>query len=88
VEGLCTSLPFFFLEIEQEGEGNGRRGGGQAMSTGMLGDKARAARVRGRDGDGPAQQRAARRLGVHGQQARSGTASGSSHSGRGVTRAA
>jgi hypothetical protein len=25
--GLCTSLPFFFLEIEQEGEGNGRRGG-------------------------------------------------------------
>jgi hypothetical protein len=24
--GLCTSLPFFFLEIEQEGEGNGRRG--------------------------------------------------------------
>jgi hypothetical protein len=26
VEGLCTSLPFFFLETEQEGEGNSRRG--------------------------------------------------------------
>jgi hypothetical protein len=51
----------------------------------MLGDNAQAARVRGQDGDGPAQQRAARRLGVHGQQARSGTASSS---GRGVTRAA
>jgi hypothetical protein len=24
--GFCTSLPFFFLETEQEGEGNGRRG--------------------------------------------------------------
>jgi hypothetical protein len=24
--GLCTSLPFFFLKTEQEGEGNGRRG--------------------------------------------------------------
>jgi hypothetical protein len=34
--GLCTSLPFFFLEIEQEGEGNGRREGGQAMGTGPL----------------------------------------------------
>jgi hypothetical protein len=25
--GLCTSLPFFFPETEQEGEGNGRMGG-------------------------------------------------------------
>jgi hypothetical protein len=24
--GFCTSLPFFFCETEQEGEGNGRRG--------------------------------------------------------------
>jgi hypothetical protein len=54
------------------------------MAIGMLGDKAQAARARGRDGDGPAQQRVARRLGVHGQQARGGAAS----SGRGVTRAA
>jgi hypothetical protein len=54
----------------------------------MLGDKARAARARGRDGDGPAQLRAARRLGVHGQQARNGTATGSGRGGRGVTRAA
>jgi hypothetical protein len=30
----------------------------------MLGDKAQAARARGHDGDGPAQQRVARRLGV------------------------
>jgi hypothetical protein len=55
---------------------------------GMLGDKAQAARVSGRDGDRPAQQRVARRLGVHGQQARSGTASSSGRGGRGVTRAA
>jgi hypothetical protein len=55
------------------------------MAAGMLRDKAQAARARGRDGDGLAQQRAACRLGVHGQQARSGTAS---TSGRGVTRAA
>jgi hypothetical protein len=34
--GLCTSRPFFFLETEQEGEGNGRRGGGQAMGAGPL----------------------------------------------------
>jgi hypothetical protein len=34
--GSCTSLPFFFLEIEQEGEGNGRMGAGvvQAMGAG------------------------------------------------------
>jgi hypothetical protein len=51
----------------------------------MLGDKAQAARARGRDGDRPAQQRVARRLGVHGQQARSSIASSSS---RGVTWAA
>jgi hypothetical protein len=55
------------------------------MAAGMLGDKAKAARARGRDRDGPMQQRVARRLGVHEQQARSGTASSS---GRGVTRAA
>jgi hypothetical protein len=54
----------------------------------MLGDKAQAARARGWDGDGPAQQRAARRLGVHRQQARSGIASSSGRGGRGVTRAA
>jgi hypothetical protein len=36
VEGLCTSLPFFFLETEQVGEGNGRSGGGQAMGAGPL----------------------------------------------------
>jgi hypothetical protein len=54
----------------------------------MLGDKAQAARARGRDGDGPVQQRAARRLGVHGQQARSGTTSSSGRGGRGVSRAA
>jgi hypothetical protein len=29
--GLCTSLPFFFLETEQEGEG-----GSQAMGAGPL----------------------------------------------------
>jgi hypothetical protein len=66
----------------------GSTGASPLMAAGMLGDKARAARVRGRDGDGPAQQRATRRLGVHGQQARSGTASSSGRSGRGVTRAA
>jgi hypothetical protein len=54
----------------------------------MLGDKAQAARVRGWDGDGPAQQRVARRLGVHGQQALSGTASSSGRGSRGVRRAA
>jgi hypothetical protein len=54
----------------------------------MLGGKAQAARARGRDGDGPAQQRVSRRLGVHGQQARSGTASSSGRGSRGVTRAA
>jgi hypothetical protein len=54
----------------------------------MLGDKAQAARARGRDGDGPAQQQVARRLGVHGQQAHSGTASSSGRGRRGVTRAA
>jgi hypothetical protein len=54
----------------------------------MLGDKEQAARVRGRDGDGPVQQRVARRFGVHGQQARSGTASSSGRGGRDVTRAA
>jgi hypothetical protein len=58
------------------------------MAAGMLGDKAQTARVRGRDGDGPAQQRVARQLGMHEQQARSGTASSSGRSGRGVTRAA
>jgi hypothetical protein len=35
----------------------------------MLVDKAQAARARGQDGDGPAQQRVAHRLGVHGQKA-------------------
>jgi hypothetical protein len=54
----------------------------------MLGNKAQAARVRGWDRDGPAQQRAARQLGVHGQQARSGTTSSSGRGGRGMTRAA
>jgi hypothetical protein len=34
--GLCTSLPFFFLETEQEEEGNGRRGVRQAMGAGPL----------------------------------------------------
>jgi hypothetical protein len=58
------------------------------MAVGMLRDKAQAARARGWDGDGPTQQRVARRLGVHGQQARSGTASGSGRDGRGMTRAA
>jgi hypothetical protein len=37
---------------------------GGSRAAGMLGDKAQAARARGRDGDGPAQQRAALRLGV------------------------
>jgi hypothetical protein len=55
------------------------------MAAGILGDKVHAARARGRDGDGLAQQRVARRLGVHGQQAHSGPASSS---GRGVTQAA
>jgi hypothetical protein len=54
----------------------------------MLGNKVQAARARGRDGNGPAQQRAARRLGVHGQQARSGTVSSSGRGGRGMTRVA
>jgi hypothetical protein len=54
------------------------------MAAGMLGEKAQAARARGRDGDGPAQRRVARRLGVHGQQAHSGTASSG---GRGAMRA-
>jgi hypothetical protein len=58
------------------------------MAAGMLGNKAQAARARGRDGDGPAQQRAARRLGMHGQQARSGTARNSGRGGHGVTHAA
>jgi hypothetical protein len=54
----------------------------------MLGDKAQAARARGRDGDGPTQQWVACQLGVHGQQARSGTASSSGRGSRGLTRAA
>jgi hypothetical protein len=54
----------------------------------MLGDKVQAARVRGQDGDGPAQQRVAHRLGMHGQQARSGIASSGGRGGRGVMRAA
>jgi hypothetical protein len=58
------------------------------MVAGMLGDKAQAARVRGRDRDGPEQQRVARRLGVHGQLAHSGTASSSGRGCHGVTRAA
>jgi hypothetical protein len=58
------------------------------MAAGMLGDKAQAARARERDGDGPAQQRVACRLGAHGQQARSGTAGSNGRGGRGVTRAA
>jgi hypothetical protein len=33
--GLCTCLPFFFLETEQEGEGNSRRGW-PAMGVGPL----------------------------------------------------
>jgi hypothetical protein len=63
----------------------GSTGTSPLMVARMLGDKAQAARARGRDGDGPAQQRVARRLGVHGQQARSGTASSG---GRGVMQAA
>jgi hypothetical protein len=47
----------------------------------MLEDKAQAARARGRDGDGPAQQRVAHRLSVHGQQARSGTVCSSGRGG-------
>jgi hypothetical protein len=54
----------------------------------MLGDKAQAARARGRDGDRPAQQRVARRLGVPGQQTRSGKVSSGGCGGHGVTRAA
>jgi hypothetical protein len=57
------------------------------MAAGMLGDKAQAARVRGQHEDGPTQQRVARRLGVHGQQAHSGTTSSSGRGDRGVTRA-
>jgi hypothetical protein len=30
--GLCTSLLFFFLETEQEGVGNGRRGASGARA--------------------------------------------------------
>jgi hypothetical protein len=63
----------------------GSTGTSPFMAAGMLGDKARAVRARGWDGDGPAQQGVARQLDVHGQQAHSGTASSS---GRGVTRAA
>jgi hypothetical protein len=66
----------------------GSTGTSPLIAAGMLGDKAYAARARGRDEDGPAQQRVARRLGVHGQQAHSGTASSSGRGGRGVTRAA
>jgi hypothetical protein len=51
----------------------------------MLGDKAQTARVRGLDRDGLAQQRVARRLGVRGQQARSGIASSGGCGGRGMT---
>jgi hypothetical protein len=54
------------------------------MAAGMLGGKAQAARARGQDEDVPPQQQVARRLVVHGQQARSGTASSS---GRGLMRA-
>jgi hypothetical protein len=63
-------------------------GASPLMASRMLGNKVQAARARGRDGDGPAQQRATRWLGVHGQQARSSTASSSGRGGRGVTRAA
>jgi hypothetical protein len=64
----------------------GSTGTSPLMAAGMFGDKAQATRARGRDG--PAQHLVARRLGVHGQQAHSGTASSSGRDGRGVTRAA
>jgi hypothetical protein len=53
--GLCTSLPFFFLETEQEEEGNGRMGGGQAMGAGPPGAWRRPGRRRKRRGgrEGP-----------------------------------
>jgi hypothetical protein len=38
----------------------GSIGTSSLMAAEMLGDKAQAARARGRDGDGPAQQRVAR----------------------------
>jgi hypothetical protein len=66
----------------------GSTGASPLMAVGMLGIKAQAAMARGRDGDVPAEQRATRWLGVHGQQARSGTASSSGRGGRGVMRAA
>jgi hypothetical protein len=53
----------------------------------MFGDKTQAARARGWDGDGPALQWVAHRLGVHRQQARSGTTSSSGRGGHGVMRA-
>jgi hypothetical protein len=72
----------------QHGRVVGSTGTSPLMVARMLGDKAQAARARGRDEDGPAQQRVARRLGVHGQQGRSGIASSSGCGGRGVTWAA
>jgi hypothetical protein len=65
----------------------GSTGTSPLMAAGMLGDKA-PVRARGRHRDGPVQQRVARWLGVHGQQARTGTASSSGRSGLGVTQAA
>jgi hypothetical protein len=69
----------------RHGRVTGSIGTSALMVAGMFGDNAQAARARGRDGDGPVQQRIARRLGVHGQQAHSGIASSGGH---GVTRAA
>jgi hypothetical protein len=71
----------------RHGRVTGSIGTSPLMATGMLGDKAQATRARGRDGDGPA-HRVTRRLGVHGQQAHSGTVSSSGRGGRGVMRAA
>jgi hypothetical protein len=57
LRGLCTSLPFFFLETEQEGGGNGRRGAarpwvraplvhGNARGGGENGEEAEGVRFR------------------------------------------
>jgi hypothetical protein len=84
VGGVRSSLGCDLQAERKRGDGRhgrvtGSIGTSPLMAAGMLVDKAQAARVRGRDGD------AAHRLGVHGQQVRSGIASSS---GRGVTRAA
>jgi hypothetical protein len=49
---LCTSLPFFFLETEQEGEGNGRMGGQAIGASPLVHGDARGGGENGEEAEG------------------------------------